>query len=71
MKIQNLSNSGRHSVNTDVTADVKSKIIVSRWHIFADMIFPATFKVQNYQYKTGEKSLYLSKYVHNKYFKES
>ena len=65
-----LSNSCRHSANADVIANVKSKIIVSRQHFFADMIYAATSKIQNYQYKTGEKSLYPSKYVHNKYFKE-
>ena len=65
-----LSNSRQHSANADVIADVKSKIIVSRRHFFANVIFSATSKVQNYQYKTGEKSLYPSKYVHNTYFKE-
>ena len=48
-----LSNSRRHSAN----ADVKSKIIVSRRHFFADVIFSPTSKVQNYQNKTREKSL--------------
>ena len=51
-------------------ADVKSKIIVSHQHFFADMIFSATSKVQNYQNKTGEKYLYPSKYVLTTYFKE-
>ena len=37
-----LSNSGRHSAILDVIANVKSKIIVSRWHFFAEMIFSAT-----------------------------
>ena len=50
-------NSRRHSANADVIADVKSKIIVSRRHFFADVIFSATSKVQNYQNKTREKSL--------------
>ena len=35
-----LSNSRRHSAN----ADVKSKIIVSRRHFFADVIFSATLQ---------------------------
>ena len=51
-------------------ADVKSKIIVSHQHFFADMIFSATSKVQNYQNKTGEQDLYLRKYVLTTYFKE-
>ena len=37
---------------------VKSKIIVSCWHFFADMIFSAIWKVQTYENKTREKSLY-------------
>ena len=37
-----LSNSRRHSANADVIADVKSKIIVSRRHFFADVIFSAS-----------------------------
>ena len=65
-----LSNSRRHSANAEVIADVKSKIIVSCWHFFADVIFSATSKIQNYQNKTGEKSLYPSKYVLTTYFKE-
>ena len=65
-----LSNSRRHSANADVIADVKSKIIVSRQHFFADVIFSATSKVQNYQNKTGEKSLYPSKYMLTTYFKK-
>ena len=48
-----LSNSRRHSAN----ADVKSKIIVARRHFFADVIFSATSKVQNYQNETGEKDI--------------
>ena len=52
-----LSNLRRHSANADVIADVKSKIIVSRRHFFDEVIFSATSKVQNYQNKTGEKSL--------------
>ena len=40
--IISLSNSHRHSANADMIADVKSKIIVSRRHFFADMIFSAT-----------------------------
>ena len=34
-----LSNSRRHSANVDMIADLKSKIIVSRQHFFADVIF--------------------------------
>ena len=37
-----LSNSRRHSANADAIADVKSKIIVSRQHFFADVIYSAT-----------------------------
>ena len=69
-KYYSLSNSRQHLANADVIADVKSKIIVSRRHFFAKVIFSATSKVQNYQYKTGEKLLYPSKYVHNTYFNE-
>ena len=65
-----LSNSCQHSVNADVIANMKSKIIVPHWHFFADVIFSATSKVQNYQNKTGEKSLYPSKYVLTTYFTE-
>ena len=68
-----LSNSGRHSANANVIADLKSKIIVSRRHFFADVIFSATSKVQNYQNKTAEKYLYLKKYLKYRlttYFKE-
>ena len=65
-----LSNSRRHSANADVIADVKSKIIVSRRHFFDEVIFSATSKVQNYQNKTGEKSLNPNKYVLTTYFKE-
>ena len=60
-----LSNSRWHSANADVTADVKSKIIVSRRHFFADVIFSATWKVQNLS-----KSLNPNKYVLTTYFKE-
>ena len=56
-------------MNADVIADVKSKIIVSHQHFFADIIFSATSKVQNYQNKTGEKYLYPSKYMLTTYFK--
>ena len=52
-----LSNLRRYSANADVIADMKSKIIVSRRHFFADVIFSPTSKVQNYQNKTREKSL--------------
>ena len=50
--------------------NMKSKIIVSHWHFFADVIFSTTSKVQNYQNKTGGKDLYPSKYVLTIYFKE-
>ena len=56
--------------NADVIAGMKSKIIVSHQHFFADVTFSATSKVQNYQNKTGEKYLYSSKYVLTAYFKE-
>ena len=46
------SYSRQHSANADVIADVKSKIIVSRQHFFADVIFSTTSEVQNYQNKT-------------------
>ena len=46
--ISSLSNSRRHSANADVIADVKSKIIVSRWHFFANVIFSTTWNVPNY-----------------------
>ena len=62
----NLSNPHRHSAN----ADVKSKIILSCWQFFADVIFSATSKVQNYQNKTGEEFLYSNKCVFTTYFKE-
>ena len=69
-KRPSLSNSRWYSSNADVIADVKSKIIASRRHFLADVIFSAISKVQNYQNKTGEKFLYLSKYVLTTYFKE-
>ena len=53
-----LSNSRQHSVNADVAADVNSKIIVSRRHFFADVIFSLTSKVENYQKKKLEKNTY-------------
>ena len=65
-----LSNLRRHSANADVIVDVKSKIIVSRRHFFANLNFSATSEVQNYQNKTGEKYLYPSKYMLTTYFKE-
>ena len=37
-----LSNSSRHSANVNAIADVKSKIMVSHWYFFADMIYSAT-----------------------------
>ena len=48
--------------NANVIADVKSKIIVSCRHFFAEMIFSATSKVQNYQNKSRENSLYPNKW---------
>ena len=69
-KRPSLSNSRWYSANADVIADVKSKIIASRRHFLADVIFSAISKVQKYQNKTGEKFLYLSKYVLTTYFKE-
>ena len=59
-----------NSANADVIANMKSKIIVSCQHFFVNVIFSVTSKVQNYQNKTGEKSLYPSKYVLTTYFKE-
>ena len=69
-KRTSLSNSRWYSANADVIADVKSKIIASRRHFLANVIFSAISKVQKYQNKTGEKFLYLSKYVLTTYFKE-
>ena len=66
-----LSNLRQHSANADVAADVNSKIVVSRRHFFADVIFSPTSKIQNYQKKkTGEKYLHPSKYVLTTYLKE-
>ena len=42
MCLYSLSNSCRHSANAHVIADVKSKIIVSHQHFFADVIYSAT-----------------------------
>ena len=39
-----LANSRHHSINADVIAEVKTKIIVSRGHFFTDVIFSATSK---------------------------
>ena len=64
-----LSNSLRHSANVDMITDVKSKIIISRWHFFANVIFFTTSKIQNDQNKTWEKDLYPRKYVLTTYFK--
>ena len=36
-----------HSANADVIANVKSKIIVSRRHFFADVILSGISKVRN------------------------
>ena len=70
--IISLSNSRQHLLNADVIADVKSKIIVSRWHFFADVIFSATsHKFKTIKIKTGENTpLYPNKYVLTTYFKE-
>ena len=61
--VPSLSNTHWHLANGDMIADVKSKIIVSRQHFFANAIFFCHFKSSNYQNKTPEKSLYPSKYV--------
>ena len=37
-----LFNSRQHSANADAIADVKSKIIISRRHFFANVIYSAT-----------------------------
>ena len=66
----NLSNPRRHSANADVIVDMISKIILSCWQFFADIIFSATSKVQNCQNKTGEEFLYSNKCVFTTYFKE-
>ena len=68
--IHSLSNSRWHSADADVIADVKSETILSHQQFFANMIFSATSKVQNYQNKTGEKFLYLNKCVLTTYLKE-
>ena len=65
-----LSNSRWHLANVAVIADMESKIIVSRWHFFVEVIFSVSSKVQNYQNKTGEKYLHPNKYVLTTYFKE-
>ena len=59
-----------HLANANMISDVKSKITVSHWHFFADVIFSFTSIVQNYQNKTGEKNLYPCKYLLTTYFKE-
>ena len=58
-----LSNSRWHSANADMIADMKSKITVSHRQFFADVTFSAPSKVQNYQNKNREKSLYPNKYM--------
>ena len=59
-----LSNSCRHLANADMTVNLKKENhCITLYHCITDVIFPATSKVQNYQTKTGEKSLYPSKYV--------
>ena len=70
VSVFSLSNSRLHSANADVIADMKSKITVSCRHIFVDVVFSATSKVPNYQYKTGEESLYPNKSVLTIYFME-
>ena len=42
MCVYSLSNLRQHSANADAIADVKSKIIVSHQHFFADVIYSAT-----------------------------
>ena len=44
MYLHSLSNSRWHSAKVAVIADVKSKIIVSRWHVFAGVILSGTSK---------------------------
>ena len=70
VSVFSLSNSRLHSANADMIADMKSKITVSCRHIFVDVVFSATSKVPNYQYKTGEESLYPNKSVLTIYFME-
>ena len=65
-----VSNLGRHSAKADVIADMKSKIILSRWQFCTDVIFSATSKVQNYQNKIEEKFLYSNKCMLATYFRE-
>ena len=68
--IYSLSNSRQHLTNANVIDVMKSKIILSRQQFFADTIFSATSKVQNYQNKTGERFLYSNKCMLTTYFKE-
>ena len=65
-----LSNSHWHWANADIIANVKIKVILSRQHFFADMIYSTSSKVQNYKKKNREKSLYPNKYVLTAYFKK-
>ena len=65
-----LTTSAFSKCQRDCQRNVKCKTIVSRRHFFADVIFSATSKVQNYQNKTPEKSFYPSKYVLTTYLKE-
>ena len=65
-----LSNSSWRSGNADMIDDMTNKIIVSCWHFFVNLIFPATSEVQNYQNKTREKPVYSSKYLLTTYFKD-
>ena len=53
-----LSNSRRHLPNADVIPNVKSKIIISRQHFFAKVIFSVISIIQNYYDKATENSLY-------------
>ena len=64
MLTHSLSNSCQHLANADMITNMKSKIIVSHQHFFADVIFSATSKVQNYQNpytQTNTCSLHISR----------
>ena len=59
LRLDSLSTSRWHSANADVIADVKSKIIVSRRHFFADVIFSATSrKFRTIKIKSEKTPLY-------------
>ena len=64
-----LSNSRRHLPNADVIPNVKSKIIISRQHFFAKVIFSVISIIQNYYDKATENSLYPQNVLIT-YFKE-